>query len=58
MTLEETLEILGAGELQMDDGRRALINDGLTRAPAGEAAKEKPSRFGRLLERLSERLGS
>jgi len=57
MTLEETLEILGAGQLQMDDGRRALINDDTTRAPR-ETGKEKPSRFGRLLERLSERLGS
>jgi hypothetical protein len=57
MTLEETLEILGAGELKMDDGRRPLINnDG--RGAAAEAAKNKPSRFGRLLERLSERLGS
>jgi len=58
MTLEETLEILGAGHLQMDDGRRALINDDTARAPAREAGKEKSSRFGRLLERLSERLGS
>ena len=57
MTLEETLEILGAGQLQMDDGRRPLINnDG--RGAAAEAARSKPSRFGRLLERLSERLGS
>jgi hypothetical protein len=58
MTLEETLEILGAGELKMDEGRRASINDGLARMAQGEAAKVKPSRFGRLLERLSERLGS
>jgi hypothetical protein len=57
MTLEETLEILGAGELKMDDGRRPLINnDG--RGAAAETSKNKPSRFGRLLERLSERLGS
>jgi hypothetical protein len=57
MTLEETLEILGAGKLEMDDGRRALINDSAPRAPSPEPAKGKPSRFGRLLERLSERLG-
>jgi hypothetical protein len=57
MTLEETLEILGAGKLEMDDGRRALINDSAPRAPSREPAKGKPSRFGRLLERLSERLG-
>jgi hypothetical protein len=57
MTLEETLEILGAGQLKMDDGRRPLINnDG--RGASAEASKNKPSRFGRLLERLSERLGS
>jgi hypothetical protein len=58
MTLEETLEILGAGQLQMDDGRRPLINETAPRAPSREPAKGKPSRFGRLLERLSERLGS
>ena len=58
MTLEETLEILGAGQLQMDDGRRPLINDSTPRAPSPEPSKGKPSRFGRLLERLSERLGS
>jgi hypothetical protein len=57
MTLEETLEILGAGQLKMEDGRRPLINnDG--RGATAEASKNKPSRFGRLLERLSERLGS
>ena len=53
MTLEETLEILGAGELQMDEGRRASINDGLAKLPAADATKDKPSRIGRLLERLS-----
>ena len=58
MTLEETLEILGAGQLQMDDGRKPLINDTAHRASSSEPAKGKPSRFGRLLERLSERLGS
>jgi len=58
MTLEETLEILGAGELKMDDGRRPLINDSTPRPSSADASKEKPSRFGRLLERLSERLGS
>jgi hypothetical protein len=53
MTLEETLEILGAGELKVDEGKRASINDGLAKLPAGDAGKDKPSRFGRLLERLS-----
>jgi hypothetical protein len=57
MTLEETLEILGAGELQMDDGRTPLI---LSSAPQGRAksVKAKASRLGRLFERLAERLGS
>jgi hypothetical protein len=57
MTLEETLEILGAGQLKMEDGRRPLINDD-GRGAAAASSKNKPSRFGRLLERLSERLGS
>jgi hypothetical protein len=57
MTLEETLEILGAGQLKMEDGRRPLINNDV-RGAAAETSKNKPSRFGRLLERLSERLGS
>ena len=56
MTLEETLEILGAGELKMDDGRQPLINDsGVGRA---KPAKNKSSRLGRLFERLSERIGN
>jgi hypothetical protein len=58
MSLEETLEILGAGQLEMDDGRRPLINDNAPRGPSPGQAKGKASRFGRLLERLSERLGS
>jgi hypothetical protein len=35
-----------------------LINEDAPRGGATEQAKGKPSRFGRLLERLSERLGS
>jgi hypothetical protein len=58
MTLEETLEILGAGELRMDDGRAPLINEsGTSHAPA-KPPKNKASRLGRLFERLSERMGS
>ena len=56
MTLEETLEILGAGELKMDDGGAASINDSGVRHLRLEPAKEKPSRLSRLFERLSERL--
>jgi hypothetical protein len=59
MTLEETLEILGAGELQVDDGRKALINDSGVRHLQLETAKRgKSSRLGRLFERLSDRLGT
>ena len=59
MTLEETLEILGASELQIDDGRKALINDSGVRHLQFEAAKpDKPSRLGKLFERLAERLGT
>ena len=56
LSLEETLEILGAGELQVDNGRGELLNDGSRRdrkkaAPGG-------SRFGRLINRLADRLGN
>jgi hypothetical protein len=57
MTLEETLEILGAGELKMDDGRAPLINDSSVAQPRPQPAKNKASRLGRLFERLSERMG-
>ena len=58
MTLEETLEILGAGELQVDDSRAPLINDtGAPPAKAKPASRNKASRLGRLFERLSERRG-
>jgi hypothetical protein len=59
MTLEETLEILGASELQIDDGRKALINDSGVRHLQLEAARPgKPSRLGKLFEKLAERLGT
>ena len=58
MTLEETLEILGAGELKMDDGREPLINDSGVGQARPKPAKSKASRLGRLFERLSERIGS
>ena len=56
LTLEETLEILGADQLQIDDERAATINDtaGQRRAPE----RRRSSRLGRLLGRLSERLGT
>ncbi len=58
MTLEETLEILGAGELQMDDGRAPLINESGMPPARDKPIKNKASRLGRLFERLSERIGS
>ena len=53
-TLEETLEILGASQLSMDDGRSATINDSGVRHLRVEVQKNSP--FSKLLERLSERL--
>jgi hypothetical protein len=52
-TLEETLEILGAGELEVDHGRGELLNDTGVRHLRVEVQKNTP--FSRLLERLSER---
>jgi hypothetical protein len=53
-TLEETLEILGAGELEMDNGNGENINESGVRHLRVEVQKNTP--FGRLLERLSERV--
>ena len=60
LTLEETLEILGAGDLKVDDGRKELLS---TETAANAArpnphSKGKASRLGRLFERLSERIGN
>ena len=53
-TLEETLEILGAGELEVDGGRgEMMMNDTGVRHLRVEVQKNTP--FSRLLERLSER---
>lgn len=53
-TLEETLEILGAGELEMDNGTGETLNESGVRHLRVEVQKNTP--FGRLLERLSERV--
>ncbi|MBV8405686.1 MAG: hypothetical protein JO203_15970 [Gammaproteobacteria bacterium] len=53
-TLEETLEILGASQLSVDDGRAASINDSGVRHLRVEVTRNSP--FSKLLERLSERL--
>ncbi len=52
-TLEETLEILGASDLEIDNGRGEILNDTGVRHLKVEIQKETP--FSRLLERLSER---
>ena len=57
MTLEETLEILGAGELQIDTSH-TVVNDTGVRHLKLEGVKAKPSRLTKLFERLSQRLGS
>ena len=56
LSLEETLEILGAGDLSVDHGRGERLNDSSKR----ERKTSTPggSRFGRLINRLAERLGS
>jgi len=53
-TLEETLEILGASALAIDSGSGETLNDTGVRHLRIEQQKNSP--FGRLLERLSERV--
>jgi hypothetical protein len=52
-TLEETLEILGADQLEIDQGRGETLNDTGVRHIRVEVKKNSP--FSRLLDRLSER---
>ncbi|MEP7313502.1 MAG: hypothetical protein ABI859_13035, partial [Pseudomonadota bacterium] len=53
--LEETLEMLGASTLTIDDGRE-IINDSAIRKPV-KKKQEKGSRFSRLLSNLTEKMG-
>jgi hypothetical protein len=53
-TLEETLEILGAGQLSIDTGNGETLNDSGVRHLRVEVQKNSP--FSRLLERLSEKM--
>jgi hypothetical protein len=53
-TLEETLEILGASELEIDNGRGETLNDTGVRHLRVQVSKNTP--FARLLDRLSERV--
>ncbi len=50
--LESTLEILGASTLTIDESRE-IINDAAARRPPPK--KDKPGRFARLLNRLSDK---
>jgi hypothetical protein len=53
-SLEETLEILGAGNLEIDNGRGELINESGVRHLKVEVRKNSP--FQRLVARLTERV--
>jgi len=53
-SLEETLEILGASELTIDNGRGETLNESGVRHLRVEVQKNSP--FSKLLERLSERV--
>jgi hypothetical protein len=53
-SLEETLEILGASELSIDDGKGETLNESGVRHLRVEVQKNSP--FSKLLERLSERM--
>jgi hypothetical protein len=53
-TLEETLEILGASELEMDTDRGSSLNDTGVRHLRVQVSKNTP--FAKLLDRLSERV--
>jgi hypothetical protein len=53
-TLEETLEILGASELEIDNGRGETLNDTGVRHLRVQVSKNTP--FAKLLDRLSERV--
>jgi hypothetical protein len=52
-TLEETLEILGADQLQMEGATRKLVSEGSIRHLDVKVQKNSP--FSRLLDRLAER---
>ena len=53
-TLEETLEILGASDLEIDNGRGEILNDTGVRHLRVEVQKNTP--FAKLLDRISERV--
>jgi hypothetical protein len=53
-SLEETLEILGASQLSIDNGKGETLNESGVRHLRVEVQKNSP--FSKLLERLSERM--
>jgi hypothetical protein len=53
-TLEETLEILGASDLEIDNGRGEIVNDTGVRHLRVQVQKNTP--FTKLLDRLSDRV--
>jgi hypothetical protein len=57
-TLEETLEILGANQLQVDNERGPSINDSGVGHLRPVTGKGRSSKLSRLIGRLSERMGS
>jgi hypothetical protein len=56
LSLEETLEILGAGDLSLEKSKGELMNDQSRRER--KQAGQGSSKFGRLINRLAERLGN
>lgn len=59
-TLEETLEILGASQLSIDDGKGVRLDLGSSAGGAGRRARaaSRNSTFSKLLDRLTEKLRS
>lgn len=55
-SLEQTLEILGASDLAIDNGRGELLNDSGVRHLSVKVDK-RTSTFSKLLDRLSDRIG-
>ena len=59
LSMEETLEILGANNLQIDKGRGELLNDsGINRISKGGAKGQRGSSLLSLIDRLTERFGN
>jgi hypothetical protein len=60
MTLEETLEVLGANELKLDTARRELLNATTARLIHHASHRKQPSRskLAKLFDRLADRFGN